>query len=110
MVPHLWGKEEGGEPVAREDKVRQLSNLLEMADRAHHQYEVLVLHGKRDETWYEWYAEYLIGHGIDAILEDMLSVDRLARFLASMDEVRRGSSNVMDWGDGTARRMVDTLV
>ena len=53
--------------MAREDKVRQLSNLIHKADDAHRQYEILVLHGKRDETWYEWYAEYLIGHGIDAI-------------------------------------------
>ncbi|MDF1537128.1 MAG: hypothetical protein P1S46_11655 [bacterium] len=96
--------------MAREDKVRQVAHLLQMADHAHNAYEVAVLHGKRDESWYEWYAEYLIGHGLDRILEDMLGVDRLARFLETLDEVRKGSSNLMDWRDGTARRMVDTLV
>ena len=96
--------------MAREDKVRQVSHLLQMADNAHHTYEISVLHGKRDENWCEWYAEYLIGHGLDRVLEDMLTVDRLAKFLATIDEVRKGSSNVMEWGDGTARRMVDTLV
>lgn len=96
--------------MAREDKVRQISYLLQMADKAHHQYEILVLHGKRDETWHEWYAEYLIGHGIDGVLEDMLSVEKLARFLSAMDDVRRDSSGLMDWSDPAARRMVDTLV
>ena len=96
--------------MAREDKVRQVSNLLQMVEHAHYTYEISVLHGKRDENWHEWYAEYLIGHGLDRILEDMLSVERLARFLATMDEVRKGSSALMEWSDGTARRMVDTLV
>ena len=96
--------------MAREDKVRQVSYLLQMADKAHQQYEVLVLHGKRDEAWYEWYAEYLIGHGLDGVLEDMLSVEKLGRFLLSMDNVRKDSSDPMDWSDPAARRMVDTLV
>jgi hypothetical protein len=96
--------------MARKDKIRQVSNLLQMADQAHHRYEIQVLHGKRDENWNEWYAEYLIGHGIDRVLEDMLTVERLARFLATIDEVRRGSSALTEWSDGTARRMVDTLV
>ena len=96
--------------MAREDKVREVSYLLQLADQAHHKYEVQVLHGERDDNWYEWYAEYLIGHGIDRVLEEMLTVDRLAKFLSVMDEIRKSSSDSMDWSNPAARRMVDTLV
>ncbi|MDF1525890.1 MAG: hypothetical protein P1S59_06450 [bacterium] len=99
------GDQKGGISMGREDKIRQVAKLLGQTDSAHHSYEIKVLNGDRDSHWPEWFAEDLIGHGFDMVLED-----RLARFLETLDEVRKGSSNLMDWRDGTARRMVDTLV
>jgi hypothetical protein len=36
----------------------QLAQLLREAAEAHHEYEQTL--GERDDTWAEWYAEYLL--------------------------------------------------
>ena len=67
--------------MGREDKIRQVAELLKQTDSAHHSYEVKVLNGDRNSRWPEWYADNLIGHGFDIVLEDRLATELLENFL-----------------------------
>ncbi|UCG37980.1 MAG: hypothetical protein JSV00_07185 [bacterium] len=95
--------------MGQEDKVRQVSDLLELATQAHHSYEAKVLKGHRDDRWFDWYAEYLIGHGIDLILEDSLASEILGRLLRSTERDRGQGQSLVDWKEVTARRIIEEL-
>ena len=59
-------------PPARRD----LEDALTAAGTAHHEYEVNLLGGKRDEQWPGWYAAYVLGR-----LGDFAAPTSLARWL-----------------------------
>lgn len=59
-------------PPARQD----LEDALAAAGAAHHEYEVNLLGGKRDEQWPGWYAAYVLGR-----LGDFTSPTSLSRWL-----------------------------
>jgi len=99
---------ERGAIVHRKERIYKVSQLLSMAMTAHHSFEDKVLKGERDKQWPEWIAEYLIGHGLDVLLENKLTVDHLSQFLlqnqgqTDLDEIDH------TWNEVTARRMIDT--
>ena len=38
-----------------------LQDALSAASECHHDYELNILHGKRDQQWAGWYAAYVLG-------------------------------------------------
>ena len=69
--------------------------LLEEVESAHGTYETTVLGGVRDEAWSQWYANYLLAHGLAERLGTQdLSSESLATQLTQLDaEYRREQSN-----------------
>ena len=96
--------------MGRKDKIRQVAQLLEQTDSAHHSYEAKVLNGDRDSSWSEWYAEYLIGHGFDIVLEDRLPTELLESFLRESRDDHGVCDTGICWEEFAARRIVEKLV
>ena len=96
--------------MGREDRIFQLARLLNHTYSAHHLYEKSVLNGGRDIHWPEWYAEYLIGHGLDILVEDRLSTDQLENALKESRQNHRASGSKLSWEEFTARWIVEKLV
>jgi len=96
--------------MGREDQIRQVTELLEQTELAHHSYEKRVLNGEQDSNWPEWFAEYLIGHGFDLLMEDRLVTELLVSFLRQSRSDYRTCSSNLSWEKFTARRIVDRLV
>jgi hypothetical protein len=96
--------------MGRRSKIRQLTDLFHQADAAYQEYEEKVRHGDRDIQWPEWYAEYLIGHGLDLLVEDRLSEDLLAGFLLRSRADHKASPAVITWEEFAATRIVDRMI
>lgn len=96
--------------MGRRGKIRQLSELFHQADSAYQQYELKVRDGDRDIGWPEWYAEYLIGHGLDLLMEDRLAADLLAGFLLRSKADHKAFRSDLTWEEFAAARIVDRRV
>jgi hypothetical protein len=94
--------------VHKIERIYKVSQLLSMAIDAHHSFEDKVLNGERDKQWFEWIAEYLIGHGLDVLLENKLTVENLSQFLLQNPVETDLDKIDYTWNEVTARRMVDT--
>ena len=56
----------------------ELVKALRAASIAHHDFEMNVLHGVRDEQWAGWYAAYVLGR-----LGDFVSASTLSNWLSN---------------------------
>jgi hypothetical protein len=85
--------------------------LLEAVESAHGNYETAVLGGVRDEAWAQWYANYLLAHGLAEHLENSeLSPESLATRLAQLDaDYRRAQPNV-PWSEFYAQGLTADAV
>lgn len=85
--------------------------LLREAQAAHGQYESTVLGGERDEAWAEWYAAYLLEHGIEDLLPDAsdIEVGDLATLLVRYDADYRREQPAWPWPDAYAQSLVATF-
>jgi hypothetical protein len=95
--------------MRKEEKIKEVEFLLSMAGNAHHSYEKKVLNGRADEQWAEWYADYLIGHGIDNVIGDRLAAEILTRFLLETERERLSDATRLNWTEFAARKLVDTF-
>lgn len=87
-----------------------LEALLDEAETAHGVFETTELNGVYDEEWPRWYAQYLIDHGIGALLGRAVSVDEVAQFLAtSWDDRQAAGTTDEPWAPYTARRLATEL-
>jgi hypothetical protein len=96
--------------MARQEKVKLVTELLHLTDSAYDAYQKKVLNGDPDTHWPEWYAEYLIGHGLDLVMEDRLATEMLVRFLRESRADHRSCDSNLTWEEFTARKMVERLV
>ena len=63
----------------------QLIDLLGRAGSAHGVYEEGELGGVYDQNWPQWYASYMLNHGLGTLLERELTENAVARWLADCD-------------------------
>lgn len=96
--------------MGRKDKVRRLAELFHQAETAYQHYEKNVLEGNRDIQWPEWYADYLIGHGLDMLVEDRLAAELLANFLLRSRADHKACNSPVSWEEFTAERIVEKTV
>lgn len=61
----------------------RLTELLNEAQRAHGTYEATELNGVFDEAWPQWYAEYMVDHGLADIVGRYVTAEQAADHLAS---------------------------
>jgi hypothetical protein len=96
--------------MGREDKIKQVAELLGQTVSVHHSYEKKVLSGDQDIHWPQWYAEYLIGHGFDLLMADRLATELLVSFLWQSREDHRACGSKLSWEEFAAKGMVERLV
>ena len=80
--------------------------LLEDVESAHGNYETNTLGGVRDDAWPQWYASYLLEHGLaEQLNSPNLTTERLASRLVELDgDYRRTHPNV-PWTEFYAERL-----
>ena len=81
---------------------KDLTDLLSQAGGAHHVFEQTVLKGVYDKEWSAWYAEWIIQHGLNALLGTTMNVPQLATLLDDINEQHKKSSAGLDWAEFTA--------
>ncbi|MGD8352994.1 MAG: hypothetical protein PVJ01_02420 [Pseudomonadota bacterium] len=96
--------------MGRKGRIKQLAELFNQTDSAYSKYEKEVLNGHRDVEWPEWYAEYLIGHGLDLLTEDRIAAEILAGFLLESKAEHKASRSTLTWEEYTATRIIDRFV
>ncbi|MFO7324001.1 MAG: hypothetical protein DIU68_019910 [Chloroflexota bacterium] len=93
-------------PESMQDRI---TNLLQRASDAHHEYEVAVLNGVRDEEWEQWYAAWLIEHGINDLLNSDMQGSDLADLLREINAMHQQTDQQKSWAQYTAERLIDTV-
>jgi hypothetical protein len=81
------------------------------ASEAHDTYEKAELDGVYDQDWAQWYATYVIEHGLSLLLRHAVTVPQLADFLAetNLDYQRVNRESDSDWATYTSRRLASEL-
>ena len=87
----------------------KIAQLLAQAGSAHHQFEQIVLKGVYDEDWPEWYAGYLLDHGLNDLLPQSITQAALCQFLYQSNQTRTQKYPEPNWVDYTTRDLVTTF-
>jgi 8-oxo-dGTP diphosphatase len=96
----------GSGPMASESEPRIAALLSEAAD-SHHTYEQEELGGARDEGWAAWYARYALDRGLDGMVAQPLSPERLTELLTESTEEHERAGSSEDWASYTAARIAN---
>jgi hypothetical protein len=93
------------------DDAADIRALLVEASEAHDTYEKAELSGVYDQDWAQWYATYVIEHGLSLLLRHAVTVPQLADFLAetNLDYQRVDRESDSDWATYTSRRLASEL-
>ena len=93
------------------DDAEDIRALLVEASEAHDTYEKAELSGVYDQDWAQWYATYVIEHGLSLLLRHAVTVPQLADFLAetNLDYQRVDRESDSDWATYTSRRLASEL-
>jgi hypothetical protein len=97
--------------TASDDRTEAVSALLSKTEQAHGTFETTELNGVYDQEWPRWYAVYAVEHGIGALVGHLVTIDRLAEFLAStFAEFKQIEPTPSEgWAARTARRITAEL-
>jgi len=88
-------------------RVAAIRRLLEETLEAHGNYETTELGGVYDEAWADWYATYLLDHGLADQLPDATSLDSSAvsAALSQLNDAYRREQPDEDWPPYYAKRL-----
>lgn len=75
----------------------EVTALLAQAGAAHHEYEQTALNGAHDAAWAEWYARWLLAHGLNDLLKQRYGVDSLGAELTALAEKHKASGDPAHW-------------
>ena len=89
--------------------IEQIEELLLRTENAHGQYEETELNGVYDQSWPQWYAAYLIQHGLSAIVQQEITAEQLSVFLAKSFEAFKKNNLGLGWEEYTARKLIEAL-
>src|SRR5437763_807723 len=91
----------------------EISSLLAITESAHGRYEAEALGGVRDEEWPQWYAGYLLSHGILDLFPQPGAADHLRAhlpdLLAEADRQHRANAPNDDWHDYYAQFLLNRV-
>ena len=93
----------------QQDKHAALAALLRETGAAHGVYEERELNGVYDQDWPDWYAAYLIEHGLGTILDRPVTTEELSRLLKQSDEAYQQERPNVGWPDYYAQRIIAAL-
>ena len=90
---------------------KAVATLLREAEQAHGVYEQTALGGVRDEDWPTWYANFLLQHGLAALLPgaETAGTEKLAALLREFAAGYDQSGTDVPWPDVYAGRLEATF-
>ena len=88
------------------DKQQTIATLLARAGSAHGVYEEGELGGVYDQNWPEWYAGWLLEHGLNDLVPAPFDRAGLARFLKECDLAYKRDRPNEGWPSYYARLML----
>ena len=81
--------------------------LLSQAGSAHGVYEENELNGVYDQNWPDWYAAYLVRHGLGDLLGTPIAVEQLSSLLKQYDQEYTRERPGVGWPQFYAARLID---
>lgn len=87
--------------------VARIATLLTQAGVAHHEYEQTQLQGKTDAAWANWYAEFLVQHGLQDIIGAPVTPKPLSHGLCQATESHRKEQSGLAWAEYTAVKIAE---
>jgi len=87
-------------------KEMQIAQLLADTQNAHHHYQETQLNGEYNLKWADWFADYLIDHGLGNLLGREVAPEMLAQKLNELDRRQRAEAPEEDWPIFYARHMI----
>ena len=92
--------------TAQTDKQQAVAALLVQAGSAHGVYEENELNGVYDQNWPEWYAAYLVEHGLSELLGTPVTVEQLSGLLKQYDQDYKRERPGVGWPQFYAERLI----
>lgn len=89
--------------------VARIATLLTQAGAAHHEYEQTQLKGRTDAAWAEWYAQFLVDHGVQDIVGTPVTPRQLSQGLTQATESHKKEQSGLAWAEYTAARIAEVL-
>lgn len=74
-----------------------MADLLSWVGAAHGVYEERELGGVYDQCWPQWYAVYLVEHGLGGLAGIELAVERVAAWLSECDVAYKAQRPALGW-------------
>lgn len=81
--------------------------LLIQAGNAHHVYEQTVLKGAYDQEWANWYADYVIQHGLGDLLNQSVTTEQVSQFFSESYRMYEQKNTDQNWASYTAEKMIE---
>lgn len=74
-----------------------VTRLLGQAGAAHGVYEEGELGGVYDQQWPQWYAAYLVAHGLGDLLGAQATAEQVAAWLSACDAAYKAERPAQSW-------------
>ncbi len=91
--------------IVAKEKVTAIAALLHRAGTAHGKYETEELNGVYDQNWPIWYAQWVVEHGVNDLVEQPVSAERLSATLYAINEQHKRTDKHQSWAEFTAERL-----
>ncbi|HEU5102883.1 MAG TPA: hypothetical protein VFU22_27865 [Roseiflexaceae bacterium] len=88
------------------DTQHAVAALLSQASSAHGVYETNELNGVYDQNWPDWYAAYLVEHGLGDLLATPIAVEQLRELLKQYDQDYNRERPGVGWPQFYAARLI----
>jgi hypothetical protein len=92
-----------------QDTQARIAALLRETGAAHGVYEERELNGVYDQNWPDWYAAYLIEHGLNELLNAAVTTEQLSQLLKQSDEDYQRERPNESWPDYYTQRIIVQL-
>ncbi len=89
--------------------VARIATLLTQAGAAHHEYEQTQLKGKTDGAWADWYAEFLVKHGVQDIVGAQVTARQLSQGLIQATDSHRKEQSGLAWVEYAATKIAEVF-
>jgi hypothetical protein len=86
-----------------------IAALLRQAGAAHGEYETHELNGVYDQHWPDWYASYLVQHGLGDLLGGAVTIEQLSSMLKAYDVGYQRERPPLAWPEYYAQQLIAQL-
>ena len=89
-----------------QDLRQRIAALLSETEAAHGRYEERELNGVYDQNWADWYAAYLVQHGLAELLGSALTAGQVSQLLKQYDADYKRDQPGEGWSAYVAQQLV----